>query len=265
LKSPTQFVFDKSLADSIADVQNAVRKEPTLSAHRTYLFQLLCVASSWDKALAQLQAAAQFDPAAIPMAQLYREAIRCEMIRRDVFNGTRRPNFLGNPESWTGFLCEALPLVAAGKFEEAAELRAQALDTAPASAGTVNGEAFEWIADADSRIGPIFEAIVNGQYYWIPFDHVASIKIEVPADLRDLVWATGSIKVHNGGEVLALIPARYPNSETRSDAASLARVTEWSEAAADTWLGLGQRMLATDNGDYSLLDVRAIEFKSVAK
>ena len=45
-------------------------------------------------------------------------------------------------------------------------------------AGWVRDEdsAFEWIADADDRLGPVLEAIVNGRYYWVPFERVRRIQ-----------------------------------------------------------------------------------------
>ena len=43
----------------------------------------------WDRALTQLTAAAELDPLAVPMAQTYRAAIRCEMLRERVFAGAR--------------------------------------------------------------------------------------------------------------------------------------------------------------------------------
>jgi type VI secretion system protein ImpE len=258
--SHSRFLFDVPLATKILEAQSAIRRAPTDAALRIYLFQLHCTTSSWDKALAQLQASAQFDPAAIPMAQLYREAIRCEALRADVFAGNRRPSFLGSPDEWTSFLCEALSLIANKKYNEATELRERAFDAAAAAPGRIGEDAFEWLADADSRLGPMCEAFINGQYYWIPFDKIASIAIEPPADLRDLVWAVGSLKLRNGGEHPALFPARYPGSETASDAAALARVTEWTEQPGDTWIGCGQKMFSTDSGEYSLLDIREIVF-----
>ncbi len=64
----------------------------------------------------------------------------------------------------------------------------------------------------------------------------------------------------NGGETVGLIPSRYPGSPASADPlVQLGRKTEWLEGEAGTWLGLGQRMLATDQGEYSLLDIRRIE------
>ena len=46
------------------------------------------------------------------------------------------------------------------------------------TAAIIDGKAFAWIADADMRLGPICEAVINGRYYWLPFVHIARIVIE---------------------------------------------------------------------------------------
>ena len=38
----------------------------------------------------------------------------------------------------------------------------------------------------------------------------------------------------------------------------LARATSWADAGADTFVGLGQRLLATDKSDVALLDIREL-------
>jgi protein involved in temperature-dependent protein secretion len=37
------------------------------------------------------------------------------------------------------------------------------------------GNLFAWLADADVRLGPVLEAIVDGKYYWIPFGNLSAI------------------------------------------------------------------------------------------
>jgi type VI secretion system protein ImpE len=68
----------------------------------------------------------------------------------------------------------------------------------------------------------------------------------------------------NGGETVALIPTRYPGSDRSSDPRILmARSTEWTDRDGDTHIGLGQRLLATDQGEFPLMDVRDIELAGV--
>ena len=64
----------------------------------------------------------------------------------------------------------------------------------------------------------------------------------------------------DAADIAALLPVRYPGSETDADGAiRLARKTEWQEVSAKTFHGRGQRMLATDVEEYSLLNVREIK------
>jgi type VI secretion system protein ImpE len=65
----------------------------------------------------------------------------------------------------------------------------------------------------------------------------------------------------NGGESVGVIPTRYAGSESAPDPMiRLARRTTWDEVEPDVFLGLGQRVLTTDTGQHSLMDVRSIRF-----
>jgi len=105
----------------------------------------------------------------------------------------------------------------------------------------------------------MFEAIVEGKYYWVPMTRVASLTIEAPEDLRDIVWTPARFTWTNGGESMAMLFARYPGSESADNPAiRMARATEWVEQPGELFTGLGQRMLATDQGEYALLGTRSI-------
>ena len=92
------------------------------------------------------------------------------------------------------------------------------------------------------------------------FERIRSIALEAPADLRDVVWMPAKLGLTNGGEAAALIPTRYPGSESDPNGLiRLGRKTEWDEAAPDTFHGRGQRMFATNAGEHALLSVRRIE------
>jgi len=247
------------LAGELKRLQGEVRAHPEDARLRTYLFQLLAVNGEWQRALNQLQVCAQLAASAIPMAQTYREAIRCEVFRTEVFAGKRTPQILGEPPPWMGLIVDALDKFAHGHVTAAEDLRGQALEQAPATAGTIDGKPFEWIADADSRLGPVCEAIIDGKYYWVPFERIVNIKVEAPSDLRDFVWVGAHFKLTTGAVQVALIPSRYPGTEASDkDALRLARMTTWVEAGPNTFVGLGQRTWATDVGEFALLDTREI-------
>ncbi|MEM6824709.1 MAG: type VI secretion system accessory protein TagJ [Pseudomonadota bacterium] len=244
---------------ALAALQDKVRADPADARLRIFLFQLLCVLGDWKRAVTQLKVAAEMDESATTMAQAYRETIICENFREKVFAGEKEPLIFGKPQEWIALLVEALKTLASGKTAEAAELRARAFEMAPATPGTLNDTAFEWIADADMRLGPILEVIVNGKYFWMPFSAIHSLRCEAPSDLRDYVWTPGNLTLQNGGEHVVMIPTRYAGTTSSNDGAEmLARATSWSDAGDDTYLGSGQRLLATEAGDMGLLELRTL-------
>ncbi len=248
------------LEGALHQLQDQVRKEPANAALRVFLFQLLTLLGQWKRALNQLGVAGELDTGTLAMVQTYREALRCEVLRDEVFAGKRLPLIFGQPEEWLALLLEAQRLLAQGATEQARDVTGHALAAAPTSSGTIDDVPFDWIMDGDSRLGPILEAIVNGRYYWIPFQRITSVQFEKPADLRDLVWTPAYFTWANGGESVGLVPTRYPASESSQDPQiRMARKTEWLETAPGFYVGQGQRMLVTNSGDYLLMDVRRIE------
>jgi type VI secretion system protein ImpE len=156
-------------------------------------------------------------------------------------------------------LIESLLVRDTPRAEQAESLRQRAFEDAPTSTGTLDGAPFEWIADADMRLGPVCEAVINGRYYWLPFARITRIDLEAPADLRDVVWMPAHFQFANGGEAVGVIPTRYPGSEHDADAqVRLARKTVWNEVAPDVFWGAGQRILTTDAGEHALMDIRSI-------
>jgi type VI secretion system protein ImpE len=236
-----------------------VRAKPQDAKLRVFMFQLLCVTGQWERALNQLNVSLELDPSTLPMVQTYREAIACETLRMQVFAGQKVPMLFGEPETWVALLIEALLRAGRGEPDAARDLRAQALEQAPTTAGTVDGASFSWIADADSRLGPVLEAIINGKYYWLPWNRLAQLDIDPPQDLRDAVWMPAHFQFVNGGEVVGLIPTRYPDTVlAEGDLLSLARRTDWVEKQPGEFSGLGQRLITTDSNEYGLMDIRSV-------
>lgn len=246
-------------AEALEKLQEEVRNAPSDAKLRVFLFQLYCVLGQWERAMTQLNVAADLDAQYLLMANICRPALNCEALRADIWAGTRSPLILGEPNEWMGWILQANQMALQGHDDASQELRDRAFERAPAIPGTVNEQPFEWIADADPRLGPILEVIVNGAYYWAPFANIREIRIEAPADLRDIVWTPAEFTWTNGGTAAGLIPTRYPGSERSGEGAILlSRRTEWIERGGGLHEGLGQRLLITDEAEYALLDVRHI-------
>ena len=90
-----------------------------------------------------------------------------------------------------------------GRHEQASELRNEAFDGAPALAGSINDNPFDWLVDADPRINP-FSRLWSGVITTgspVP-DRIPGF--DPPKDLRDLVWSPVSIVWQGGGEEVDL-------------------------------------------------------------
>jgi type VI secretion system protein ImpE len=249
------------LDGALSALQNAIRERPQDRNLRVFLFQLQAVRGDWARAAKQLDVLVEMDAQFALFAQTCRALLAAEATRARVFAGAASPSLLGEPPAWSAELAEALVQAANGQHAAAGALREAAFAAATALPGRIDGRPFAWLADADPRLGPILEAVVDARYLWIPFERIRRITFEPVTDLRDLVWLPAHFTWDNQGETVGFVPTRYVGSETRPEAAlRLARTTEWRTgepgAAAEGW---GQRMLATDSDDVGLLECRLIE------
>jgi type VI secretion system protein ImpE len=257
-----EYIRAGRLEEALAELQSQIRANPADTRLRVYLFQLHSILGNWDKALTQLNLLADLGPETMMLAQLFRPVVSCEALRTEIFAGKRTPIIFGEPLEWIGLLAQANGHIARGEFKPAAELRDKAFEMAPAVGGKIDGQPFEWLADADTRLGPVLEVVLDGCYRWVPFCRIKRIHTEKPTDLRDLTWIPAQFVWTNGGEASGHIPTRYPGTETSKDnGLRMARKTEWVEKEGGTFIGVGQRVLATDHADYPLLECRLIDFE----
>ncbi len=264
--TPEELLRQGKLEECLKEVEKQVRANAADPKLRVMLFQVLAVMGQWDRAQTQLQVCASMNPGNLLMAQVGKQAILCEYLRAEVWAGKRSPLILGEPEEWLSWMVQAQAMSAQGQHAGAAELRSKAFEAAPAVAGTIivgdeksKPQPIEWVADADERLGPILEAMVDGKYYWIPWHRIALLRLDKPSDLRDTVWLPANFIWTAGGQSVGLIPARYPGSEasTMDPAVRMGRRTEFIDDGGFE-RPVGQRLLATDAGEFGLLEVRSI-------
>src|SRR6476620_2133823 len=139
------------LDEAIETLGVEVRDNPTDVQRRAFLFELLCFAGNFDRAEKQLSALGRGTQHAEMGALLYHAAIHADRLRQKMFEDS------------------SFPTTAAGPV-----------------GGTLNGRPFTSISDADPRIGPRLEVFSGGQYIWLPFQNLQSVRMEAPARLRDL-------------------------------------------------------------------------------
>ncbi len=274
LAAAEQALAAGDLAAAVQAAMAAIRAQPGDARLRAFLFELSCLSGDLDRAERALGVLEGLEKATVVMTVEYAAAIAAERTRRAVFAGDLAPDVFGGARPWTDALAEALRLEASGAAQEAADARARALDAAEAEPGEIVSAApgaepaaarFDWAADADTRLGPVLETVLNGAYRWIPFQEIAELTVEPPADLKDLVWTVGLLTIREGGQWPVLIPTRYPGSESAGDPAlALARKTEFRELAGGHAAGLGQRLIAHGEQDAPILELRRLGFDAGA-
>ena len=216
------------LDDAVASLGQELRDNPSDARGRTFLFELLCFAGEFERAEKQLDVLARSNKEAGMGALLYRSALHAARLRRDMFADGDLPS-ASEPEPVRGAL---------------------------------NGEPFESLTDADPRIGARLEVFAAGQYTWIPFAQIASIRAEPPKRLRDLLWFPAQVRTGPDfqdaelGEVLlpALTPLawRHPDPEVRLGRRTVAETLDDQELLA------GRKMLLVDGELFPLLEIREL-------
>lgn len=261
MSDPDTLLRSGDVAGTRAALIEAVRSRPGDDRVRMFLFQLLCVTGEWDKARKQLETLVQVADNAEMLGVTYNQALDAERLRADVFAGKAEMPVLAGMGGWVEGVARSITLTAQGDHAAAEAARDEAFGAAPDTPGSIDGTAFEWIADSDMRFGPAFEAIVAGRYGLLPFDAVQSITTEGPRDLRDLLWLPVQMALRSGQTVAAFLPARYPGSESASDGAlQLGKQTDWADRP---WgqAGLGQRLWTlSDESEVGLLQFRHLAF-----
>lgn len=217
------------LDEAIEALGIEVRDNPTDAQRRSFLFELLCFAGKYDRAEKQLSVLGRGGKNAELGALLYHAALHGEHLRQEMFtNG----NFPQSPVKVVG--------------------------------GTLNGTPFETITDADPRIGARLEVFAGGQYMWLPFEHIESVRAEAPKKLRDLLWIPTIVRpseTFKGMEMgEALLPAIAPLTWRESSGdVRLGRITEWRELADGAQAPVGQKLLLVDGEEFPILELRELE------
>lgn len=239
-----------------------VRANPGDVGIRMFLFQMCALLGEWDRAKAQLETLAKLDPEARMLAVAYTQCIAAEAVRARVFAGTDAATIM-SPVPWGDALAAALQARQQG--DAAAEaLYAQVFDQAPTTAGTTDaGLEFDWVADADPRLGPVTEVIIAGRYGLMPFCALESLTINAPTDLRDTVWIQAEFGMVQGARVAGFIPLRYPGSEAADDAGLVrGTATGWQDDALGEY-PLGHRMFAfSDGSEVPVQELRELSLRT---
>lgn len=250
------------LADATAAAIEQVRNNPADRGKRTFLAELLVYGGDLERADKQLDVLFQPDAADVMMVTLFRQLLRAETARREVFTQGRLPEFITPPPDHVKRHLEAAILVREGKPAEAAELLAKAEAARPAVTGTCDGTPFDDLRDLDDLTGPVFEVLTaNGTYYWVPLESVELVEFHKPDRARDLYWRPAHMIVTDGPDGVVYVPALYHGSHAAADEGlRLGRGTHWDGGDGKPYHGTGLREFLVGDAARSVLEIGTIQF-----
>jgi type VI secretion system protein ImpE len=237
-----------------------IRKDPSNPDLRVFLFQLSCVQQDWPRARNQLSVLRSMCERFVPMVDTYTPLINAEDIRSAVLRGKEQPTCLGESQQWLADFHQAQCMAGLGDYQNAKDAALRGMEAAKAVSGEVDGQAFSWLCDGDTRFGPAFEVMLQGNYKSLPFEYIERIDFEEVEDLRDMVWRAATVTLKDNAKLIVFIPTCYPLSDATTDSQKLARTSTWKEAIPDFFMGEGQRVLMSDTQEFGLLDIQCITF-----
>lgn len=223
------------LDEAIQALNGELRNDPANAKKRIFLFELLCFAGQFDRAEKQLEILAQGGQQAEMGTLIYRAALHAERIRQGMFEKKDYPS-----------------------TQASSDVK-----------GALNGKEFTSLSDGDSRIGGNLEVFAAGAYLWLPFAVIASVEMQPPKRLRDLLWAPAVLRCSEDykgqelGEVL--LPMLTPFAWKHADPnVRLGRSTVWEQAEKDGPFPMGQKIIVADDEDVAALDIRNLTLHASA-
>lgn len=254
------------LDDAVAAASAAVKAQPSDLAARVLLAELLLFAGNLERADVILDAASGVDPGAAVVMAEFRQLLRAETARRQLFRDGRVPEFLGEPTPAQRASLAALVALRAGDFDTAAREAAAAEASRPRAGGRAGESRFDDFRDTDDLLAGTFEVLTTtGKYFWIPTERVASVIFHAPKRPRDLYLRRASMDVREGPDGEVYLPVVYTDpGAAASPEQRLGRESDWRELAPGLVRGVGQRTFLVGEDARGMMELAQLEFDEVA-
>ena len=256
-----------NLADAVAAANAAVRKTPTDIGARILLAEILLFAGNIERTDVVLDACADLDTTAAIVVAEFRQLLRGETARRQLFTDGRVPEFLGEPTAAQRHALAAVVALRNGDHAEAGKLAAQSEAARIHPIGTIGDVTFDDMRDGDDVLGACIEVITTtGKYFWIPPERVISLEFHPMKRPRDLFWRRATMQVSEGPDGDVYLPTIYPpfaNATTPlTDALRLGRATDWEQQGAEGPMrGLGAVTILVGEEAMTWREMAAINFQ----
>ncbi len=250
-----------NLDDAIAKALENVKKHPTDTTARIYLFELSLFSGDLDRAERQVDVIGKQDANALIGSVIFKQNMKAERDRLSVFEEGLIPECLMPPPKYVESLLPAISLVKEGKYGDAQKVVDNVEENRPAFTCKVNGKASSDIRDFNDLTMCVFEAIVQDSYSWLPFEQVSSVKLFEAKSLRDNFWRQAEVEMLNGTKGEMFIPCLYSGTyKSKDEAVRLGKATDWKDIDEEIFIGEGMRVFQTEDSNIPFTDIQTIEF-----
>lgn len=252
------------LAAAVTAAADAVRKHPTDIGARAFFAELQCFVGELESADKQLDVILTQKPDSAISTSLFRQLIRAEQSRREVFEQNRVPEFLDVPPPALQSQLQALVALKEGRTADAIALVAAADEQRPTVSGICDGQPFAEIRDLDDLTASFCEVHTStGKYYWIPWETIESIDLQPIVHPVDILWRPAQMVVRGGPDGVVYLPAIYYGTLAHDDPQlRLGRATDWIGNEGEIVRGVGQRTWLFGEDDRPLLSLTSITFNT---
>lgn len=261
-----------NLAETKNILEEQIRNSPEDVEKLWILVQWLCLLEEWPRALKLIPKVTRMQAGFAQSAHVLRSLIQAQQQRDYVFAGNRFAQPVLPWMPWMEQLAQALQHHALGEEKISNELRLTALEQASAWQGQTPLGPCTWLADSDSRLGPICELIYSGSYCWLAWAEIEKLEVNPPTCLLDFMWLPAQVTLKPNSTfskpLLTFIPVRYPgtmayiknglSAEPQHLSLILGRQTLWQDNSETAICGIGQKTWISDAGDFSLFESRSL-------
>ncbi|MEQ1827161.1 MAG: type VI secretion system accessory protein TagJ [Pirellula sp.] len=258
-----EWLFRDGKLEEAIDLQlGFVKKSPTDNGARFFLAELAAFQGDWDRVDRQLHSVVMQDKNASMLPLLFRQLVRAEIIREQVFQEGRSPDVVVELPEDCQLQVEVCMALRLNQLEGISSLLEKSDAVRSAVRGTCNGKPFDTLIDMDDRLRGVAEVLTaTGKYFWLPWNHITSIQFAKAERPLDLIWRKAEISVNNEIDGEVYMPVRYPSAATWKTEEQLGRTTSWQDHPSGLVTGRGQRSLLVGDEAVSIMDVESLEIE----
>ena len=254
-----ELLTEDRLSDAIAQQRAIVEANPSDSTARLTLFELQVMGCQFLDAHAVLKQFETSTPEFQTYASSLRKLLRAERRRQHGF----KPDLLLEPPMHIRCRWHALKASRTQDVVKTAKWADRAESKTPSVRGHVNGREFTGLRDLDDRFSSFFEFLLNGRYYWIPFEQIRKLTLGNVEGYLDNVLRPAELYLKVDVMYRGHLPLVYPGTSLakKDESFVLGRDTDFTEAAG-LIVGIGDRVMHLGEEELSLSEIKQLEFRN---